>query len=130
MHIQISLNKIYQVAINAIEKIEAYAKNGCKKSMMHYQEDNQYAESKKAEGYAKLITDQNLLGTEKSQKSIIYFQDDLQTLTKALPNSASWISQHQINLFGFQGTALEDINAVQINSIQKRLLAIVKILTH
>ena len=57
VHIQISLNKIYQVAINAIEKIEAYARNGCKKSMMHYQEDNQYAESKKSAEYAKLITE-------------------------------------------------------------------------
>jgi hypothetical protein len=28
--------------------------------MMHYHEDNQYPDNKKAEGYARLITDQTL----------------------------------------------------------------------
>jgi hypothetical protein len=58
---------------------------------MHYHEDNQYADTKKAEGYAKLITDQNLFVNQVSEKSIHYFQEDLKSLTMALPTSKSRI---------------------------------------
>jgi hypothetical protein len=57
-HIPISLNNINQVADTVIEKVKAYAKNVYQESLMHYHHDNQYADKKKSEGYAKLITDQ------------------------------------------------------------------------
>ena len=60
VHIPINLNKIFQVADKAISKIKAYASNVYQESMMHYHKDNQYADSKRAEGYAKLISDQNI----------------------------------------------------------------------
>jgi hypothetical protein len=60
VHIPIYLDKINQVAVKAIEKVKAYAKNVYEESMMHYHEDNQYANKKKSQGYAKLITDQNI----------------------------------------------------------------------
>jgi hypothetical protein len=51
--------------------------------MMHYHEDNQYADTKKAEGYAKLITDQNLSVIQELEKTTKYLQEDLKSLTKA-----------------------------------------------
>jgi hypothetical protein len=45
--------------------------------MMHYHQDNQYANTKRTEGYAKSITDQNIFVTNESAKSIRYFQEDL-----------------------------------------------------
>jgi hypothetical protein len=52
-------------------------------------------------------------------RSIQYFQEDLKSLTRALPTSASKISKHQIDLLlGFIGTAFRVINTVQINSLQ------------
>ena len=66
------------------------------------------------EGYARLITEQNIFLTNESAKPIRYFQEDLQSLTSALPTSASRISKRQIGLmFGLMGTALSAINAVQ-----------------
>ncbi len=38
--------------------------------MMQYYYDNQYADTKKAEGYARLITDQNLFVINKFGKTI------------------------------------------------------------
>jgi hypothetical protein len=37
---------------------------------MHYYQDNQYADKKKAVGYARLITDQNLFVLNESEKYI------------------------------------------------------------
>jgi hypothetical protein len=45
VHISISLDKINQVADRAIEKVRADVKNVIKESMMHYQQDNQYADT-------------------------------------------------------------------------------------
>ena len=93
----------------------------CTRSKMHYHEDNQYADSKKAEGYAKLISDQNIFVTNESAKSIRYFEKDLKSLTSALPRSASRISKRQLGLmFGLMGTAFSAINAVQIHNLQKQ----------
>jgi hypothetical protein len=80
--ISFSLHKIKQLADKAIEKFKAYAKNVYKKSMMHYHKDNQYAHT--YEGYAKLITYKNIFVTNKSAKSIKYFQKNLQSLTNAM----------------------------------------------
>ncbi len=60
VHIPVPLDMINNVADTAMAKIRAYAQNVYKEYMMHYHEDNQYADTRKAEGYAKLITDQNL----------------------------------------------------------------------
>jgi N-acetyl-beta-hexosaminidase len=92
VHIPIPLNKINQVADKAIEKVKAYAKNVYDESMMHYHPDNQYADTKKSEWYALLITDQNIFVTNESAKSIMYFQDDLKSLTSARPTSKTRIS--------------------------------------
>jgi hypothetical protein len=73
---------------------------------MHDYEDNQYANDKKAEGYARLISDQNKFITNESAASTRYFQEDLKSFTRALPTSASRISNKQIELlFGPIGTA-------------------------
>ena len=66
IHIPIPLDKINEVSDKAISKIKAYAENVYQESMMHYHDDNQYADSKKAEGYAKLITEQNLFVVNES----------------------------------------------------------------
>jgi hypothetical protein len=72
-----------------------------------------------------------LIGTEKSKKSIIDFEDDLQCLTKALPTSESSTSKCLIDLlFGFLGTVFSTNNAVLINSIQKEIKKIAKALPH
>jgi hypothetical protein len=93
------------VANTAMAKIRTYAENVYQESMMHYHEDNQCADTRKGEGYAKLITDQNLFVVQESDKSIQYFQEDLKSLTRALPTSASIISKNQIDLLlGFIGT--------------------------
>jgi cytolysin (calcineurin-like family phosphatase) len=55
VHIPIYLDRINQVADKAIEKAKAYAKNVNKESKMHYHEDNQYADNKKSQGYARLL---------------------------------------------------------------------------
>jgi hypothetical protein len=79
-------------------KIRSYAVNVYQESMMHYHEDNQYADTRKAEGYSKLIRDKNLFVIQESDKSVQYFQEDLKSLTRALPTSASKISKRQIDL--------------------------------
>jgi hypothetical protein len=56
VHIAISLNKIGQLANKAVEKVKAYAKNVYQESMMHYHEDNQYADTKRSEEYAIFVT--------------------------------------------------------------------------
>jgi hypothetical protein len=124
VHIPVPLDMINNVANTAMAKIRSYAKFLYHESMMHYHEDNQYAGTRKAEGCAKLITDQNLFVIQESEKSIKYFQEDLKSLTRALPISASKISKQQIDLlFGFIGTAFGTINAIQINSHQKQTLS-------
>jgi hypothetical protein len=50
VYIPIPLNKIKQVSDKAMEKIRACANNVYQESMLHYYEDNQYADMKKAEG--------------------------------------------------------------------------------
>jgi hypothetical protein len=51
----------------------------------------------------------------------MYFQEDLQSLTKALPTSAFRISKRQIGLiFGLMDAAFSAINAFQINNLQKQ----------
>jgi cytolysin (calcineurin-like family phosphatase) len=47
VHIPISLDKINQVADRAIQKVKAFAKNVLQESMMHYHQDNQYADTKR-----------------------------------------------------------------------------------
>jgi hypothetical protein len=74
IYIPIPLNMINVVTNRAMTTIWSYAKY----------ENNQYADSKKAEGYTRLITDQNLFVIQKSGKSI----QDLNSLTRALPTSA------------------------------------------
>ena len=60
-----------------------------------------------AEGYAKLISDQNIFESNKSANSIRYFEKDLKSLTSALPRSSSRISKRQLGLmFGLIGTAV------------------------
>ncbi len=63
VNIPISINNINQVADKAIEKVKAYAKNVYQESMMHFHQDNQYADTNRSEEYAKLITDQNIFVT-------------------------------------------------------------------
>jgi hypothetical protein len=59
--------------------------------------------------------------TNESANSIKYLQEDLHSLTKALPTSNSRMSKRQIGLmFGLMGTAFSAINAVQINNLQKQ----------
>jgi hypothetical protein len=60
IHILAPLDTTNDVANTAMAKIRSYDKNVYHESMMHHHEDNQYADKRKAEGYAKLITDQNL----------------------------------------------------------------------
>jgi hypothetical protein len=67
-------------------------------SLMHYHEDSQYANDKKAKGSARLIVDQNKFITNESSVSIKYFQEDLNSIVKTLPASASRISKRQIEL--------------------------------
>jgi hypothetical protein len=52
------------VADKTIENIEAFAKSVNQESTIHYHEDNQYADSKKSEGCAKLFIDQNIFVTK------------------------------------------------------------------
>jgi hypothetical protein len=61
---------IHTVANTAMKKIRKNAENVYQESMMHYHKDNQYADTRKAEGYTKLITDQNLFVVQESQNSI------------------------------------------------------------
>jgi hypothetical protein len=98
VHIPVSLDMINNVVDTAMVKIRSYAENVYQESLMHYHEDNQYADTRKAECYAKHITDQNLFVFQESERSMQYFQNDLRSLTKALPTSASKISKRQINL--------------------------------
>jgi hypothetical protein len=94
MHIPISLNKQNQSGSRqSNKKVKAYAKNVYQESMTHYHEDNQNADTKRLEGHAKLITDQNIFVTNESSKSIRYFEKDLQSLTSVLPTSKSRISK-------------------------------------
>jgi hypothetical protein len=46
IHIPISLNKINQVANNAIEKVKAYGKNVFQESVIHNYQDNQNVDTK------------------------------------------------------------------------------------
>jgi hypothetical protein len=73
--------------------VKAFAKNLYQESMMHYHKNNQYADTKRLEGYAKLITDQNIFVANEAVNSIRYFQRDLQSLTSSLPTSKSRISK-------------------------------------
>ena len=57
--------------------------------MMGYHKDNQYADTKRSEGYAKSITNQNIFETNESAKSLKYFQKDQQSLTSAISISKS-----------------------------------------
>jgi hypothetical protein len=98
VHIPLFLGKINQVADKAIEKVQTYVKNVFEESMMHYHKDNQYADNKKSQRYARLITDHNIFETNESIKLIKYFQEDLQSLTKTLPTSNSRIS-HWLNQY-------------------------------
>jgi hypothetical protein len=83
--------------------------------MMHYHEDNQYADQKKAEGNARLITDQNLFVINDSEKSNKYFHKNLQSLTQAIPISSTRISKRQIGLvLDFMRTAFSAV--MQCNS--------------
>ncbi len=66
IHILVPLDTINDVANTAMAKIRSYDKNVYHESMMDYHEDNQYADTRKAEGYAKLITDQNLYVIQES----------------------------------------------------------------
>jgi capsular polysaccharide biosynthesis protein len=92
--------------------------------MMLYHEDNQYSDSKKVEGYANLITDQNLFVIQESEKCIQYFQKGLQSLTKALPAYTSKISKWLIDLIlGFVCTVFGAITAVHF---KRRLQRTVK----
>ncbi len=73
--------------------------------MIHYHKDNQYADTKRSEKFAELISDQNIFVTNESVNSIRFSQEDLQSLTSALPTSASRISKRQISLmFSVMGT--------------------------
>jgi hypothetical protein len=49
-----------EVANTAMTKIKIFAENMFKDSMIHYHEDNQDTKTKKADGNARLIIDQNL----------------------------------------------------------------------
>jgi hypothetical protein len=121
IHIPVPLDVINDVANTAMAKIKIYAENVYQESMMHYHEDNQYADTRKALSYAKLITDQSLFVVQESEKSIQYFQEDLKSITRALPTSASKISKRQIELlFGFIRTAFGAINAIKVNSFQRQ----------
>jgi hypothetical protein len=101
-----SPQKIIGVSDKAMKKIRAYANNVYQESMICYHEDNQYTDTKKAEGYTRLITDEKLFVINESKKSIKYFQEDSQSLAQALPTSSTRISNRQISLiFGFMGTA-------------------------
>jgi hypothetical protein len=58
--------------------------------------------------------------TNKSAKSIRYFQKEIQSLTSALPTSKTRMSKRQIGLrLGLMGTAFSATNALQINNLQK-----------
>jgi hypothetical protein len=93
----------------------ATAENVYQESMIHYHEDNQHADSRRAELHARLILDQKFFVLEESEKSINYFQQDLNSLTRALPTSTSRISKCQIDLlFSFLGTTIVANNVVQI----------------
>ena len=74
IHVPIPLNQINKVSDQAVSKIKTYAENVYQESMMHYHEDNQYADSRKGEEYAKLISDQNSFVIQESEKSIQYFK--------------------------------------------------------
>jgi hypothetical protein len=98
IHIPVLLGMINKVADMAIAKIRSYAVNVYQESMMHYHEDNQYADTKKGEGYAKLIADQNLFVIQESKNSIKYFQEDLKSaFVKSTCCLVSW-EQHLAQL--------------------------------
>jgi hypothetical protein len=114
-HIPIPLSRVDQVTDKAMDTIKAYANNVYQKSMRHYHEDNQCSDTRKAQGYAKIITDQNLFVIKKSEKSVKHLQKYFYSLGTALPNPSTRISKRQIGLiFGFMGTSFSAINAEQI----------------
>ena len=100
--------------------ISNYAETIYQETLMHYHQDNQYPDEKKAQAYANLLRDQNTFIANNSGEMLDRIKMNLVSTTKALPQMSNKQTKRQIGLlFGLLGTSFATANAIHIAQIER-----------